>query len=242
MIDYEAVFDEHRRFLWGYCYRLTGCAADAEDTVQETFVRAMERPPADLARPWRPWLVRVASNLVKDNWRSARSRYVGSWLPSPIETELAESDAAGAPWNAGLDADHPRRYETLESVSFAFLLALEALTPRQRAVLLLRDVYDYSGRDCAMALGLSVANVKTTLHRARRVLADYDRERQAPTAAQAARHRRALEKLLGCFASRDAKAMERLLAEEVQAISDAAGRYYAALRPECTLRTLRVGR
>ena len=82
-----------------------------------------------------------------------------------------------------------------------------------------------------MALGLSVANVKTTLHRARRVLADYDRERQAPTAAQAARHRRALEKLLGCFASRDAKAMERLLAEEVQAISDAAGRYYAAKRP-----------
>lgn len=231
MIDYEAVFKEHRPFLWGYCYRLTGCAEDAEDTVQETFIRAMERPPADLARPWRPWLVRVASNLVKDDWRSARSRYVGSWLPSPIDTELSASAAAKAPWSAGLDADHPGRYETLESVSFAFLLALEALTPRQRAVLLLRDVYDYSGRDCALALGLSVANVKTTLHRARRALTGYDRQRQAPTAALAQRHRKALEKLLGCFASREAKAMERLLAEEVRAISDAGGLYHAARVP-----------
>jgi RNA polymerase sigma-70 factor, ECF subfamily len=66
------VFDEHRRFLWGLCYRMTGSAADAEDLVQETFVRAIERPPERLDQPWRPWLVRVAINLARDAYRRRR--------------------------------------------------------------------------------------------------------------------------------------------------------------------------
>lgn len=83
----ETLFIEHRTFLWGLCYRLTGSAADADDLVQETFIRAMERLPARLDEPWRPWLVRVAINLGRDLLRRRKRRaYVGPWLPSPINT------------------------------------------------------------------------------------------------------------------------------------------------------------
>ena len=230
MTDYEEVFAEHKPFLWGYCYRLTGTTQDADDTVQETFVRAMQSPPHDTTRPWRPWLVRVATNLARDGFRAARRDYTGVWLPAPISTD-GEPSTGATPWSAGLESDVVGRYESLESVSFAFLLALEALSPRQRAVLLLRDVYDYSGRECAEALGLSIANVKTTLHRARRALDDYDENRHPPTPDLALRHKAALEELLGCFGTRDVAAMERLLAAEVEATSDANGHFHAAKIP-----------
>src|SRR6185436_15303130 len=118
-----SLFEEHRRFLWGLCYRMTGCAADADDVVQDTFVRAIERPPRRVDEPLRPWLVKVALNLARDLLRRRRRRdYLGPWLPSPIETEPPSHEPAA------LDG----RYELLESVSFAFLIALEALTPTQR--------------------------------------------------------------------------------------------------------------
>src|SRR5262245_40278849 len=166
--------EPHRRHLWGLCYRMTGNAADADELVQETFVRALERPPARTDQPWRPWLVRVAMNLSRDLLRRRRrSPYRGTWLPSPIET--GEDEAAPAYEISGSSgASTEGRYELLESVSFAFLLALEALTPTQRAVLLLRDVFDYSVHEVADALGLSEANVKVTHHRARRAMATYD--------------------------------------------------------------------
>ena len=173
--DLAREYGAHRAFLWGLCYRLTGSAADAEDLVQETFVRALSHPPARTDEPWRPWLVRVALNLGRDLLRRRRRRrYVGPWLPSPIETE----DVPPSFEPAG-DESPAARYDLLESVSFAFLLALEALTPAQRAVLLLRDVFDYSVRETARALGFTEANVKTLHLRARRALAAYDRTRRS---------------------------------------------------------------
>ncbi|MGH8006983.1 MAG: sigma factor, partial [Candidatus Binatia bacterium] len=81
----EEVFSAHKSFLWGLCYRLTGSAADADDLVQETFMRMLERPPARTDEPWRPWLVRVALNVGRDLLRRRKRRaYVGPWLPSPI--------------------------------------------------------------------------------------------------------------------------------------------------------------
>jgi RNA polymerase sigma factor (sigma-70 family) len=133
----DELFRAHRGMVCGLSYRLTGCAADADDIVQETFVRAIHRdsPPND--ESWAPWLVRVTTNLAIDVLcRRRRQTYTGSWLPSPIEAEPYDetpmSKAPGGP---------ETRYQLIESVSFAFLLALEALTPRQRAVLLLRDVF-----------------------------------------------------------------------------------------------------
>ena len=86
-VAFDRLFDEHRRFLWGISYRMTGSAADADDVVQDTFVRAIEHPPARTDEPLRPWLVKVALNLSRDVLRRRKRReYVGPWLPSPIDT------------------------------------------------------------------------------------------------------------------------------------------------------------
>ena len=81
------MYDDNKRFLWGLCYRMTGDAYDAEDIVQETFVRAVETSSLDMDQPLRPWLVRVAMNLCRDHLRQRRRRqYDGPWLPSPLPT------------------------------------------------------------------------------------------------------------------------------------------------------------
>ena len=226
-----ALYEEHERFLWGLCYRLTGSAADADDLVQTTFVRAMESPPARTDEPWRPWLTRVAINLGRDLLRRRkRQRYVGPWLPSPIETGDESALASYEPQlAAGVTTEG--RYDMLESVSFAFLLALEALTPKQRAVLLLRDVFDYSVTETADALGVSEPDVKTTHHRARRAMEAYDRERCRPTREEQDRTRAALAELMGAFARGDLASAEKQLASSVVALSDGGGEFFAGRVP-----------
>src|SRR5438552_2598035 len=225
------IFKAHERFLWGLCYRLTGNAADADDLVQETFVRAMEHPPARTDQPWRPWLVRVAVNLGRDLLRYRKRRgYDGPWLPSPIETGDEASPPSYEPM-ADAQGNPATRYDLLESVSFAFLLALEALTPAQRAVLLLRDVFDYSVREAAEALGMSEANVKTTHHRARQAMSDYDRERRLPTQALQAQTRHALEQFLACLSNHDVSGVEALLTDDARHLGDGGGEFFAARVP-----------
>jgi len=226
-------FRAHERFLWGLTYRMTGSAADADDVVQETFVRALARPPRRWTDPWRPWLVRVAMNVARDALRRRRRQpYAGPWLPSPIETDgepgAYEAVLTGAD---GRPVTTEGRYDLLESVSFAFLLALEALTPRQRAVLLLRDVFDYSVRETADALHMSEPNVKTTHHRARRAMADYDRTRLPVDAARQDATRDMLGKFLAALYEEDVRPMEDLLAADVRALNDGGGEFIAARKP-----------
>src|SRR5262245_3439158 len=85
------LYQLNRDYLWGLCYRMTGNASDAEDIVQETFVRVLERPPARLNDPLRPWLVQVAVNLSRDYLRRRRRSYTGTWLPSPVPAGSDES-------------------------------------------------------------------------------------------------------------------------------------------------------
>lgn len=220
-------FEEHRRFLWGLLYRLTGSAADADDLVQDTFVRAMERPPARRDDPWRPWLATVAVNLGRDHLRRRRRRaYVGPWLPSPIDTDEPPSFDPPDP------AEGPAaRYDRLESVSLAFLLALEALRPAQRAVLLLRDVLDEPVRETARILGMTEANVKTVHRRARLALADYEKTRLPTSRARQEQAGQALERFVGCLLRGDAEGLEALLARDVRSLSDGGGEFVTALRP-----------
>jgi len=227
----EVAFRANERFLWGLSYRMTGCAADADDIVQETFVRALQHPPRGDETTWRPWLVQVTMNLGRDALRRRkRQPYTGPWLPSPIDTGEDEALPAYEPtFESGLSTEG--RYDLLESVSFAFLLALEALTPKQRAVLLLMDVFDYSVRESAAALGLSEANVKTTHHRARRAMADYDRERCPPTRGLQEQTRMALGQFMTALLGEDVQAVERLLSQSVRALNDSAGNYHAARVP-----------
>lgn len=214
---------EHRALLFALCYRMTGCAADADDLVQETFARALATPPSDMTRELKPWLVRVAVNLGRDQLRRRkRLAYIGPWLPSPIETPLdAQSDRARP----------DVRYGELESLSTAFLIALEALSATQRAVLILRDVLGYSVDETAQALELSDANVKTTHHRARAVLERYEAERVPITAARKKATHDALNNLLWCLMRGDVTGLAKLLAEDVRALNDGNGEFFAAQKP-----------
>ncbi|HEX4460555.1 MAG TPA: sigma-70 family RNA polymerase sigma factor [Polyangia bacterium] len=231
----ERLFAGERRRLWGLAYRMTGSTSDADDVVQETFARALDHPPAGGERDdaaWRPWLVRIAVNLAHDVYRRRRRRdYGGVWLPAALETdaapELDPANADGGDWADAPDA----RYARLESVTVAFLVALEALTPRQRAVLLLRDVFDYSVRETAAALDLSEANVKVLLHRARAAMAAYDRAPTRPDAALCARTQAVLARFVTAVGSDDVGAVEALLADDARGFGDGGGEFSASREP-----------
>lgn len=213
----------HREFLWALCYRMTGNAADADDLVQDVAERALCRPPAELDRDLRPWLTRVAMNLARDHLRRRkRAVYRGTWLPGPapiVDGALADLVTADA------------RYSERESATIAFLAALEALGPAPRAVLILRDVMGYSVRETAALLEMSEANVKTTHHRARRTMADYDAARRPPDTARMRHHRRALQALLGHLAANNVEGLRALLSEQVRAHNDADDGLFAARKP-----------
>ncbi len=216
----QSLFESQRRRLWGLAYRLTGSTADADDVVQETFVRLVAQAPARDVDELGPWLVRVATNLGIDTLRRRRRRaYDGAWLPSPVETVDVEQP------------DAETRYGMAESVTFAFLVALEALGPRQRAVLILRDVLGWSARETAELLGGTEGSVRVMHLRARAALAAYDQTRCQPTSELQRRHRAALERLVTCLATQDAAGLEELLAESVRTVTDAGGEFTALKAP-----------
>jgi RNA polymerase sigma factor (sigma-70 family) len=226
----ENVFHAERRRLWGLAYRMTGVAADADELVQEAFVKALEAPPvlsapghdADLER----WLVRVVTNLSLDRLRRRKRRpYPGSWLPSPVDaSDSADTLAA----DAGPDVSE--RIESADEVSYAYLVALEALGPRARAALLLTDVLDYPAGEVASMLGTTEGNVRVLHHRARRAIDAFD-VAAFPTASAKQRQREALEKFVVCMMQQDAAGMEALLTEDVRSVTDGGGRYTALREP-----------
>ena len=218
-----ALYRAERQRLWGLAYRMTGSADDADDVVQESFARAVETPPDAPPDELPRWLARVATNLSIDALRRRRRRgYEGPWLPAPIEGEVDVASCEPGP---------EARYGLAESATFAFLIALEALGPRQRAALLLRDVLGHSAGDTAEILGTSAGNARILHLRARRALAEYDRSRCIPSPELRARHRDALERFLACLISPDPRALEALLAESVRTLNDAAGEYTALPTP-----------
>ena len=212
------------------CYRMTGSAADADDIVQDTFVKALERPPADMEAPLRPWLVKVAMNLSRDQLRRRRRReYVGPWLPSPVVTDGELQSQLDHPLST---EDSPGvRYDLMESVTLAFLLALEALTPAQRAVLLLRDVFDYSTTETATALDMSEANIKVTLHRARRIMGSYEKNRISNFSKRVFEMRDILQRFLSHLASGDVQELKKMLAADVVLVTDGGGEINALADP-----------
>jgi RNA polymerase sigma-70 factor (ECF subfamily) len=223
-------FDEHKRFLWGMCYRMTGSAADADDIVQDTFVRALEKPPIDMKAPLRPWLVKVAINLSRDQLRRRRRReYFGPWLPAPVLTDADNQSQLDHPVST---EDSPGvRYDMMESITLAFLLALEALTPAQRAVLLLRDVFDYSTTETAAALDMSEANIKVTLHRARRIMGSYETKRVANFSRRVEEMRETLQRFLSRLAAGDVQGLKEMLAADVVLVTDGGGEINALAEP-----------
>ena len=218
----ETAFSQHRRMLWSVCYRLTGDGAESEDLVQETFRRAVETPPKDTSRPLGPWLVQVATRLGIDSLRRRQTRsYRGPWLPSPVEDlELGT-----------FEPSPEARYGELESATFAFLLALEVLTADQRAVLVLRDVLDFSVSEVAEATGLSEANVRVTHHRARKAMEPYDADRCVVDAELIAKNAQALERMGALLAAGDMQGVTALLCDDAVSLNDGNGEFLAAGSP-----------
>ena len=208
-------FVAHRNLLFTVAYELLGSAADAEDVLQETWLRWAERDGADEeVRDERAYLVRITSRLALNRLRTLSRRkesYVGPWLPEPLLTAPDVADDV----------------ELAESVSMAMLLVLETLSPTERAVFVLREVFDVPYDEIAEAVGKSPAAVRQIAHRAREHVAAR-RPREAVSAEQS---RRAIETFLAAGRTGDLQSLLDVLAPDVVLVSDGGGRKQAALRP-----------
>jgi RNA polymerase sigma-70 factor, ECF subfamily len=184
---FEALATPYQRQLLVHCYRLTGTLQDAEDIVQETLVRAWQRLASFQARgSFRAWLYRIATNACLDLLDRPERRYAvaaSSEHPllafKPVDGETIELDPLPDAWLTDL-ADSPEaRFTVQESVTIAFLTALRVLPPRQRVVLLMRDVFAWPAGEVGEMLGLTVPSVHSLLHRARLAL-ERERARGSP--------------------------------------------------------------
>ena len=209
-----ATFEEHRGLLRGLAYRMLGSMADADDVVQETFLRWRGADVAVISSP-RAWLVTACTRLAIDELRSARrSRedYVGPWLPEPVIGD-------GAPGAAELA-------ELGESLTFAFLLLLERLGPAERAALLLHEVLDLPHAEIARVLGRTEPACRQLLTRARRRLAGSTHPPRPLSPGQGAR----AEAFFTALHAADVPALMAVLTEDAQAWSDGGGKVTAARR------------
>ncbi len=206
------VFDRHRPLLFSIAYRILGSVMDAEDVVQEAYLRWQRAPQAEVRSP-KAYLSAVITRLCIDQLRSARARreeYIGSWLPEPLPTEPAPDAAL-----------------LEESLSMAFLVLLENLNPTERAVFLLREVFDYDYGEISRLVDKSEENCRQIAHRARQsVAARRPRFESSPEQE---------ERLMGsfleaCFGS-DMEGLLALLSEDVTLWSDGGGKTRAALNP-----------
>jgi RNA polymerase sigma-70 factor, ECF subfamily len=209
-------FERHRPLLFSIAYRMLGSVADAEDVVQEAYLRWQEVPEAEVRSP-RSYLSAVVTRLSIDRLRSARAwreEYVGPWLPEPLVSDRAEEVAADP---TGLD----------ETLSMAFMVLLESLNPVERAVFLLREVFDYDYREISRIVGKSEDNCRQIARRARRsVAARRPRYERSPEQEE-----RLTERFVEACTSGDMEGLLGLLSEDVTLWSDGGGEVAAAPYP-----------
>ncbi len=208
-------FNQYRVLLFSIAYRMLGSATDAEDIVQEAFLRWLQANDEEIQSP-RAFLSTVVTRLCIDQLRSARAKrelYVGPWLPEPLSTSQRQ--------------DLTETAVLAESLSFAFLVMLENLGPLERAVFLLREVFDYDYAEIAAIVGKSEANCRQVLHRAhqhleqRRPRFEVSREQQERITAQ----------FLHASLGGDMQGLLNLLAEDVVFAADSGGKAWAGLKP-----------
>jgi RNA polymerase sigma-70 factor, ECF subfamily len=209
----DDAFARHRRLLFTVAYEMLGSAADAEDVVQETWLRWAGVDHAVVRDP-RAYLVRIVTRQALNRLRSVARRredYVGEWLPEPLVTS----------------PDVAADVELAESVSIAMLTVLETLGPAERAVFVLREVFDTPYDEIAEAVGKSSAAVRQIAHRAR----DHVAARRPRLSVSTTEQQEAVDRFLAAIRHGDLQGLLDVLAPDVVAVADGGGFVPAARRP-----------
>ena len=220
-------YTEYRPLMFSIAYRMTGSVSDAEDIVQEAFLRASKDAGKDAANDAevespKAYLATITTRLAIDHLRSARVRresYVGTWLPEPLL-----DDAPGAP---RAEPDPAELAETSDSLSMAFLVLLESLTPTERAVFLLHEVFGYDYKEIAGITGKSETNCRQILARARHHVDDGKPRFDASREQRDQVARRFFEAAGGG----DLSGLMELLAPDVVMVGDGGGKAWALAEP-----------
>lgn len=208
-------FNQHRPLLFAIAYRMLGSVVDAEDMVQETFLR-WQQVTLETVQSAKSYLSSIITRLCIDHLRSARvkrEQYVGPWLPEPILTQQT--------------SDTMNTVELADSVSTAFLVLLEKLSPLERAVFLLREVFDYEYEEIGRIVDKSPVNCRQIVRRAKQHLAS-----QRPRFEVAPQHQEEMtQRFLQACNSGDLQGLIALLSEDIVLWSDGGGKVVAALKP-----------
>jgi RNA polymerase sigma-70 factor (ECF subfamily) len=211
-----AAFQTQRPTLFAIAYRMLGSASEAEDVLQDAYLRYASTPP-DTIRSLKSYLATIVSRLCLDRLKAARTlreQYIGPWLPEPILTPTTTTDLQ-------------QTVELHESVTLAFLVLLESLTPHERAVFLLHEVFEYAHDEIAEILAISAANSRQIFSRAKKQLVQQrPRFQVAPE-----RQRQLAEGFLAAVQQGNLQVFTNLLAEEVVFRADGGGKVPSATRP-----------
>ena len=211
-----ASFTEHRPLLFGIAYRMLGSVAEADDMVQETWLRWQQQDEAAVRSP-KAWLVATITRLCIDQLRQARRTredYYGVWLPEPL-----------------VESSSPPPHETAalaDSLGMAFMLMLESQSPVERAVFLLREVFDYEYADIAVIIGKSEANCRQIVRRAKASLPRGPRPADTPPDARA---REVVQRFLAAARSGKVEELLAVLTDDATLYTDGGGKVTAAGRP-----------
>lgn len=214
-MNHLELFNQHRSLLFSIAYRMLGSVTDAEDMVQETFLRWQQVAETKVRSP-KAYLSRIITRLCIDHLRSTRrerEQYIGLWLPEPL--------------NVGQVLDPANIVELTDSLSIAFLVLLERLSPTERAVFLLREIFDYDYADIERIVDKSETNCRQIMRRARQHLTagrpHYNTSIQQQTEL--------VEQFLQAWTEGDLYSLLALMAKEITLQSDGGGKVVAALKP-----------
>ena len=211
------VFEEHRPVLLGVAYRMLGRVADAEDVVQEAWLRWSGADRSEVREP-RGYLVRITTRLAIDRLRQIKARneaYVGPWLPEPYATDFGDTVP-----------DTAEKAVLADSVSLAVLVVLESLSPLERAVFVLREAFGYPYAEIASMLDRGEPAVRQLAGRARR----HVEERRPRYEVDPGRRRELTERFLAAAGEGDLEGLMALLAPDVRLVGDSGGKSRAPLR------------
>ncbi|WP_395294777.1 RNA polymerase sigma-70 factor [Kitasatospora hibisci] len=216
----QLAFQQYRTLLFSVAYRLLGSAADAEDVVQDAWLKWSAADRSQVADP-KAYLTRIISNLAMERLRSTRHQretYVGPWLPEPILTSPDTADGIAA----------------ADSVSMALLVVLETLSPLERAVFVLKEVFAFSHAEIAQAVERSEAAVRQAAHRAR----EHVQARRPRFSADRAHQRDVTERFFAAATGGDINTLMELLSPDVTLWTDGGGKVRQALKPVIGLQTV----